>query len=96
MAARWTSCQGWSSPGELLAGVVAAAPTGDGRRVLRAADLRGVRLQDDAGFGRVSFQDYAGFNGATFQGDAGFLGASFEGDAGFGGASFATTPSSLG
>jgi hypothetical protein len=30
--------------GELLAGVLAAAPTQDGQRILRDADLRGVRF----------------------------------------------------
>jgi hypothetical protein len=47
----------------LLAEVLAAAPTKDGRRVLPFVDLRGAR-----------FHSTAGFDGASFQGDAGFFG----------------------
>jgi hypothetical protein len=73
---------------ELLAEVVAAAPTGDGRRVLRDADLRGVRFQGEARFDQASFQGQAWFDWASFQGGALFSGASFRGGALFGGASF--------
>jgi Pentapeptide repeats (9 copies) len=72
---------------ELLAQLLAAVPTTDGRRVLRFADLRGARVQGTAGFDGASFGG-AWFDWASFQGDAGFAGASFQRGARFGGASF--------
>jgi uncharacterized protein YjbI with pentapeptide repeats len=56
---------------ELLGQVLAAAPSRNGRRVLRFADLRGARLRGSAGFDGVSFEGGAWFDWATFQGDAG-------------------------
>jgi hypothetical protein len=53
---------------ELLGQVLAAAPSRNGRRVLRFADLRGARLRGTAGFDGVSFEGGAWFDWATFQG----------------------------
>src|SRR6266542_1260181 len=91
----------------LLAEVLAAAPTKDGRRVLPFVDLRGAPFRGTAGFGGASFAGGAWFDRATFQGDSDFHTASFgrasgpgrpwfgemrfQGGAGFGGASFAGT-----
>jgi hypothetical protein len=85
---------------ELLAEVLAAAPTKDGRKVFPFVDLRGARLHSSAGFDGVSFEGPFWSAWSTFQGDAGFFeasfqryawfgGATFRGDARFGGASFA-------
>ena len=74
--------------GELLAGVLAAAPIQDGQRTLRDADLRGVRFQGEVRFDQASFQGQAWFDWASLQRGARFGGASFRGGALFGGASF--------
>jgi hypothetical protein len=74
---------------ELLVEVLAAAPIKDGRRILRDADLRGVRVQGEARFDQASFQGEAWFDWVCFRRGAVFGGASFQRDAGFGGASFA-------
>src|SRR6266498_2792076 len=72
----------------LLAEMLAAAPTKDGRRVLPFVDLRGASFQRTAWFGGVSFRGDARFGGASFAGGAWFDRATFQGDSDFHTASF--------
>lgn len=82
--------QGVEFTEELLAEVLAAAPTEDDQRIFRNADLRGASFEGATGFRGARFQGAANFGGAEFQGDAEFVHASFEGVATFDGARFQT------
>jgi hypothetical protein len=59
---------------ELLAEVLAAAPAEDAHRVLRDADLRGVRFEGEARFDRAGFQGQAWSDWACFRRGALFCG----------------------
>jgi uncharacterized protein YjbI with pentapeptide repeats len=72
---------------ELLAEVLEATRTKNGRSVIRDADFRAARFQG-ADFRTATFQGGVEFDGASFGGDARFDGASFERDALFRGARF--------
>jgi Pentapeptide repeats (9 copies) len=73
---------------ELLATLFLAAPSKDGRIILRGADFRSARFQGGPAFQEVTFLGDAKFDRATFLGDAIFNRAIFRGDAKFTAASF--------
>src|SRR6266540_1577046 len=76
---------------ELLAEVLAAAPTKDGRKVFPFVDLRGARFQSTAGFDGATFAGTTSFDGAVLGDGADFRAASFHRDARFDRTTFAGT-----